>query len=250
MGYVIALAGKGGTGKTTIAALIVRALKGNKAGPVLAIDADPNSNLAEALGLQTGESLGQILDEIASSPDKIPPGMPKERYIEYRLQAAVQEAQGFDVLSMGRPEGPGCYCYVNNVLRGMMKNLVRDYEYVVIDNEAGLEHLSRRMSRYADALLVVSDVSSVGLRSAERISRLCRDLNIEAKKRYLLLNRWQERAKWEEVKNEGLEYLGRVAFDAQINELSISGGSIMQLGDNSRALKMVRQLGEKIWGRN
>ncbi|MFZ2356380.1 MAG: AAA family ATPase [Candidatus Omnitrophota bacterium] len=150
MGYVIAVAGKGGTGKTTIAALLVNLLKEKKIGSVLAVDADPNSNLAEALGLETGQTIGKILDDISSNPDTIPKSMSKDRFIEYQVQSAIQETGGFDCLTMGRPEGPGCYCYVNNVLRNTMLKLIKDYDYIIIDNEAGLEHLSRRTTRICD----------------------------------------------------------------------------------------------------
>lgn len=142
MGYVIAMAGKGGTGKTTIGALIAMIIKEKKLGSVLAVDADPNNNLAEALGMELKETAGEILDKVAAHPGRIPAGMPKERFIEYELQAAISEGDGIDLLTMGRPEGPGCYCYVNNVLRNIVAKLIKEYDYVIIDNEAGLEHLS------------------------------------------------------------------------------------------------------------
>ncbi|MBP7216418.1 MAG: AAA family ATPase, partial [Candidatus Omnitrophica bacterium] len=138
MGYVIALAGKGGTGKTTTAALLIKILKEKKRGSILGIDADPNSNLAEVLGLPDSPTIGTILDTISRNPDSVPANMGKDHYIEYQVQSAVQEADGFDVLTMGRPEGPGCYCYVNNALRAVMQKLIKNYDYIVIDNEAGL----------------------------------------------------------------------------------------------------------------
>jgi CO dehydrogenase maturation factor len=136
MGYTIAVAGKGGTGKTTVAALIVRLLKEKKAGSILAVDADPNHNLGEALGIKTDETIGSIIDEVSRNPEKIPAGMSKDRFIEYRVQTSVAEGEGFDLLSMGRPEGPGCYCYVNNVLRNVAGKLMQDYDYVVIDRKS------------------------------------------------------------------------------------------------------------------
>ena len=216
MGYVIAMAGKGGTGKTTVAALIVRIIKEKKLGSILAVDADPNSNLAEALGLEAKETIGQILDDIAVHPEKIPVGIPKDRFIEYQVQTAIREGDGFDVLTMGRPEGPGCYCYVNNVLRNVMAKLIKDYDYVVIDNEAGLEHLSRRTTRNADALVVVSDATSVGLRAAKRISDLVKELNIKTKKELLIINRYNKEIEKEKIKSLGLNYLGFIPEDAQI----------------------------------
>jgi CO dehydrogenase maturation factor len=247
MGYTIAMAGKGGTGKTTIAALIVRIIKEKKLGSILAIDADPNSNLAEVLGLEAQETIGEILDNISSHPEKIPSGMPKDRFIEYQVQAAIAEGDGFDVLTMGRPEGPGCYCYVNNSLRNIMAKLIQDYDYVVIDNEAGLEHLSRRTSRSADALLVVSDATVVGLRAAQRIRSLVKELNIKTKKNLLLVNRHNSDLEKDKIRDFDLNYLGYIPIDAQIERLSLNGNSIMRLDKDAVSINALRQLGDIIW---
>ena len=250
MGYVIAMAGKGGTGKTTVAALIVRIIKEKKLGSILAVDADPNSNLAEALGLEVKETIGQILDDIAVHPEKIPVGIPKDRFIEYQVQTAIREGDGFDVLTMGRPEGPGCYCYVNNVLRNVMAKLIKDYDYVVIDNEAGLEHLSRRTTRNADALVVVSDATSVGLRAAKRISDLVKELNIKTKKELLIINRYNKDIEKEKIKSLGLNYLGFIPEDAQIEEISLNGSSLLDLKKDTPSLNALLGMGENIWQRN
>lgn len=247
MSYTIAIAGKGGTGKTTLAALLVRLIKEEKLGSLLAVDADPNSNLAEVLGAEAKETIGTILDEIAAHPESVPQGMPKDRFIEYRLQAAIFEADGFDILSMGRPEGPGCYCYVNNVLRGQMAKLIKDYDYIVIDNEAGMEHLSRRTTRKADALVVVSDATAVGLKAAVRISGLAKELKIEAGKKFLLVNKFEQGLKNDQLKAAGLEYLGRVRQDREIAEASLSGESLLGLSSRGVAMTDLRNLGEKIW---
>jgi CO dehydrogenase maturation factor len=247
MGYIIAMAGKGGTGKTTIAALIVRALKEKKMGSVLAIDADPNSNLGELLGVQATDNVGAILDSISTDPDKVPAGMAKERFIQLQVQKAIAEEEGFDLLSMGKPEGPGCYCYVNNVLRGMMAKLIQDYDYIVVDNEAGLEHLSRRTSRLADILIVVSDASSVGLKSAKRISELAKSLKFEVKKSFLLINRFNQAVQKDKVKETGLEYLGSLPLDAQIEELSLQGRSVFDLKSDAQILVALNLLGGQIW---
>ena len=247
MGYVIALAGKGGTGKTTIAALIVRALKEKKMGSILAIDADPNSNLGEVLGVQVQDNVGAILDNIAVDPNKIPVGMTKERFIQHQLQAAIQEEDGFDLLSMGKPEGPGCYCYVNNVLRGLMTKLIKDYDYIVVDNEAGLEHLSRRTSRLADILIVVSDASSVGLKSAKRIMELVISLKFEVKKSFLLINRFNQDIQKDKIKETGLEHLGNLPQDAQIEGLSLLGKSVFDLKSDAQVLTVLNSLGGQIW---
>lgn len=250
MGYIIAMAGKGGTGKTTIASLIIRNIKEKKIGSLLAIDADPNSNLGEVLGLKPGRNIGVILDDISANPDMVPAGMTKERFIGYQVQSAIQEEDGFDILSMGKPEGPGCYCYVNNVLRAVMAKLIKDYDYIVIDNEAGLEHLSRRTSRLADILIVVSDATRVGLKSAQRINDLALQLKFEVKKRYILINRFNQQMKNETIKETGLEYLGSLPQDALIEELSLNGGSVFSLKKDAPILTALDCLGEKIWKHN
>ncbi|MFH0918130.1 MAG: AAA family ATPase [Candidatus Omnitrophota bacterium] len=247
MGYIIALAGKGGTGKTTIAALIVRALKEKRMGSILAIDADPNSNLGEVLGAPQGDNVGAILDNLSGDPHKIPAGMAKERFIQLQVQEAIQEEDGFDLLSMGKPEGPGCYCYVNNVLRGLMAKLIKDYDYIVVDNEAGLEHLSRRTSRLADLLIVVSDASSVGLKSAKRIIELAGSLKFEVKKSFLLINRFHQDIQNDKIKATGLEHLGNLPQDGQIEQLSLLGKSVFDLKPDAPILAALNLLGDKIW---
>lgn len=240
MAKVIAMAGKGGTGKTTIAALIVRLIKEKKLGSVLAIDADPNSNLGEILGVASGENIGKILDDISVNPDKIPSAMTKDRFIQHQVQSAIQEEEGFDLLSMGKPEGPGCYCYVNNVLRGIMTKLINDYDYIVIDNEAGLEHLSRRTTRFADLLITVSDATVVGLKSAKRIMDLAKELKFDVKESFLLINRF----------NNKTADLGGLPTDPEIEKLSLEGKSIFNLKSNSLMFTALNSLGEKIWKRN
>lgn len=250
MAKVIAMAGKGGTGKTTIAALLVRLIIEKKLGSVLAIDADPNSNLGEVLGVRPGENIGKILDNIASHPDKIPAQMTKDRFIQHQVQSAIQEEEGFDLLSMGKPEGPGCYCYINNVLRGVMVKLINDYDYIIIDNEAGLEHLSRRTSRYADMLIAVSDASKIGLKSAKRIVELVKDLKFEIKKSFLLINRTDKNIERTQLEEINLDYLGSLPMDPQIEELSLAGKSIFELKSDSCMFKALNSLGEKIWKHN
>ena len=250
MGYVIALAGKGGTGKTTIAALIIRNIKENNLGSILAIDADPNSNLGQTLGVEDRSSVGTILDDISANPDKIPAGTPKERFIQYEIQSAICEGDGFDILNMGKTEGPGCYCYVNNCLRGIMSQLIKDYDYIVIDNEAGLEHLSRRTTRCVDSLVIVSDASNVGLKSAQRINTLVKQLKFEVKKSNLLINRFNKNVDNEKIKETNLEYLGNLPFDSKLEELSLTNQSIFDLKLDAPILKIFNALGEKIWLHN
>ncbi|MDD5254910.1 MAG: AAA family ATPase [Candidatus Omnitrophica bacterium] len=246
MSYVIALAGKGGTGKTTIASLLVRALVRRNEGPVLAIDADPNSNLAESLGAEAGDTIGSILDEVCAHPDEVPAGMTKDRFIEYRIHHAIREEEGFDVLTMGKPEGPGCDCYVNNILRNLMISLIKDYRYVIIDNEAGLEHLSRRTTRSADTLLVVSDASIVGLKAARRIAALVQELKIKVKHKLLLVNRLEGAFEKQKAADLGLEFIGSIPSDNNITQLSLNGGALLGLGDDTLSVQAVKALEERI----
>lgn len=247
MGKIIAIAGKGGTGKTTTAALIIRLIKEKRLGSILAIDADPNSNLGETLGAKSIENIGKILDEISAHPDQIPQGMTKERFIQHQLQLAVQEEDGFDMISMGKPEGPGCYCYVNNILRGLITNLLNNYDYIIIDNEAGLEHLSRRTTRCADLLIVVSDATCVGLKSAQRIIELVRQLKFQVKKSFLLINRFHKNIDAQLVKETGLELLGELPADTDLEKISLKGSSIFALNPAAQILKNFNLFGEKIW---
>jgi CO dehydrogenase maturation factor len=246
MGYTIAIAGKGGIGKSTIASLIIRLIKEKKLGSILGVDADPNSNLGEFLGMKPARSIGEVLDEISSHKDKIPAGMTKDRYIEYEVQTVIEEGDGVDVLAMGRPEGPGCYCYVNNILRNIVGKLIKDYDFVVIDNEAGLEHLSRKTTSSADVLLVVSDASPAGLRAAKRISDLTLELKIKTKKRFLLINRSAKEISEDKLEGIALDYLGRLPDDREIEKLSVNGDPLWGLGKGSPSYSALNKLMEKI----
>ena len=248
MGYTIAVCGKGGTGKTTIASLIISWLAKNKKGKILAVDADPNSNLASNFGFQAKANIGEIVDELAKDPSKLPQGMSKQEYIDYKIQTELLESDGFDILVMGRPEGPGCYCYVNNVLRGTIKKLSDSYDYIIIDNEAGLEHFSRRTTRKADSVIIVSDSSVVGLRSAKRINDLLGELGINVSNKFLLLNRSENNHKVEDrIANLDIKYLDSVPVDSQIQEISINGEPITNLKNGSEALKSIERICRKIW---
>lgn len=230
MAYVIATAGKGGTGKTTIAALLISYLTKNKKGSVLAVDADPNSNLNQALGVELKGTVIDILDKMAAKKDAgLPSGMTKEQFIEYEIQAALTEAEGFDLLAMGRPEGPGCYCYANNVLRGIINKLSAAYDYVVIDNEAGMEHLSRRIAGKIDTLFVISDFSRVGVRSAKRISVLAGEMELKVGSEYLIVNMAAGdigKLK-DEIEKSGLRLAGTIPFDERIEECSLADKPVM-----------------------
>ena len=191
MTKTIAVAGKGGTGKTTVAALLIRYLVDNKKGSVLAIDADPSTNLNLALGVPLEETVGDIREETLQEVQggSSLSGMSKPDYLELRVNQAIVEEKGFDLLAMGRPEGPGCYCAANNMLRVCVDHLSKSYDYVVIDNEAGLEHLSRRTTRDVDLLLIVSDPTTRGLIAAARVAELIKELHTHAGQVRLVVNR-------------------------------------------------------------
>lgn len=185
----IAISGKGGTGKSTLSALIIRWIKDNKSQSILAVDADSNVNLNDLLGISIDETIGGIREEMRKSPVQIPGGMTKQAFLEYKIHTSLVETPDFDLIAMGRPEGPGCYCYANNLLRDILKTLSDNYQFVIIDNEAGMEHLSRRTTQKIDFLLIVSDLSARGIRAAGRINRLLDELDTRVGGRHLLLNR-------------------------------------------------------------
>lgn len=191
MTKTIAVAGKGGTGKTTVAAMIIRYLMEKKLGTILAIDADPSSNLNLALGLPLYDTVGDIREEALTKikGGTFTPGMSKQDYLDYEVQNALVESAGVDLLAMGRPEGPHCYCAANNILRLCIDNIGNAYDFVVIDNEAGLEHLSRQTTRHIDLLVIVADPTVKGLTAAGRVSDLVDELKTEVGRVVLIVNR-------------------------------------------------------------
>ncbi|MFH1046184.1 MAG: AAA family ATPase [Candidatus Omnitrophota bacterium] len=247
MSYTVAVCGKGGTGKTTFTALFIQQLlKAHQDKSVLAVDADPNANLDQALGVRSEESIVGIVDEISKNPSTIPSGTTKDRYLQYRLQEAVVEGKGFDLLVMGRPEGPGCYCFVNNLLRTLIDKLSKGYDYLVIDNEAGMEHLSRRTTRKIDTLFVVSDYSIVGLRSAQRILELVKELDIQVKQKRLVINRAPENAGAlkKEIEKIAIPLAGVIPHDEQVMAISVKNADLSALSEKSKAAQAVRKIYE------
>jgi CO dehydrogenase maturation factor len=243
MSKIIAVAGKGGTGKTTIAALVIRALKEKKEGSILAIDADPNNNLGQALGAGAVSTIVEIIDDISQNPDQIPPGVTKDRFINLRVQESLNEEEGYDLLTMGRPEGPGCYCFANNMLRELITKLMKSYSYIVIDNEAGMEHLSRRLVRKIDSLFVVSDSSLVGVRSAARISQLTNELKITVKEKTLIINKskGKEPLIEEETKNAGFKERINLPFTEEVEEAATEGKTVLQLNESNALLAAIKE---------
>jgi CO dehydrogenase maturation factor len=249
MGKVIAMAGKGGTGKTTLSALIIRYLRLNGHGPILAVDADPNANLADALGLRVTKSVGGSREDFFESKMKLSPGMSKETYLEMKLHEALVESQGLDLLVMGRPEGPGCYCYANNILRRHVDLLAKNYPFVVMDNEAGMEHLSRRTTQGVDHLLFLSDYSIKGIRTVGKIRELISELKLAVKQKHLVVDRAPEEFApgfAEEVRKQGLELLGTVPVDNLILEYDLQGKSLLDLPEEAPAVRVVAGMMEKM----
>jgi CO dehydrogenase maturation factor len=183
---VIALAGKGGVGKSTIAAQLIRMLSGD--GIVLAIDADPNSNLPEKLGMGTEGTIGALRNDLVGDPDMIPKGMSKHEFVYQSVRRLICESDKVDLLVMGRPEGPGCYCFTNNVLKECFSDLIPKYDFTVIDNEAGMEHLSRKVIPSADVLVLVSDPTVIGIRTASRLMSLTEEVGMDVKRTVLVIN--------------------------------------------------------------
>ncbi len=236
MSKVIALAGKGGVGKTTVAALFLRQLSKNGVSPVLAVDADPNSNLGETLGIDVEKSVGDIREEFMKDPQGIPSGMDKSVYIEMLMNQILIERKDFDLLVMGRQEGQGCYCMVNNILNRFMEELEKNYKYLIVDNEAGMEHLSRRTSGRVDMLVLVTDYALRGLRAVKRINDMLGDLKLDVKNKGLVVNRAPEKLNQkflDEAAQTGLPVLCTLPEDDTLMEFDMDRRSLVDLPDES-----------------
>ncbi|MHB0869101.1 MAG: ATP-binding protein [Chloroflexota bacterium] len=245
MTITIAMAGKGGTGKTTLAAMILKYLRRRGGGAVLAIDADPSANLNDAVGVELEATIGDVREETAAKvgAGAMPPGMAKRDYLEYRINEALVEGQGLDLIAMGRPEGAGCYCAANHVLRECVDRIAGSYRYVVIDNEAGLEHLSRRTTRDVDYLLVVSDPTVRGLVAAGRIAGLVEELRTRVGKVCLVVNRVQGQLNpelVEEIHKQRLDLAGTVPADPRVAAFDGEGRPLIQLPEDSAVYLAVR----------
>lgn len=256
MTTTIALAGKGGTGKTTISALLVRYLVEERGGSILAIDADPATNLNMVLGMEMEQTVGAIredmLDQVQSSgalAGSMPGGMSKQEYLDYEVQMAIEEGDQVDLLVMGRPEGPGCYCAANQMLRVIVDRIGKQYDYVVIDNEAGMEHLSRRTTRDVDVLLLVTDPTQRGLVTAKHMADMVPELKIGVGRVYLVVNRLRgempaplARA----IEETGLELLNTIPDDLEMAEFEFSGRPLVELPVEAAVYQAVRETAQKI----
>ncbi len=246
----IAIAGKGGIGKTTLSAMLVRSMREKGVRPVLAVDADPNSNLAEALGIERGRMLAEIREQGSSTEGSPASGVGRVRAIEDEVQRAIAEAEGFDLITMGYGEGPRCYCYVNNLLRKSLDTIARGYEGLIVDNEAGMEHLSRRTTNNVDCLILVANPTLPSIRAAKRILELSRGLPVNIGRRVLLLNRVGPGAMEEQVKSEldglDVERLADVPQDDEVERAGALEQDVFSLSAENAALAAVGGAVEKL----
>jgi CO dehydrogenase maturation factor len=247
MSFTIAVSGKGGTGKTTFAGMIIRYLLEKGRGPVLAVDADANANLNEVLGIEVKSTIGEMRERM-KEPDEVPVGMTKDVWFEYKVQEALTEAKGFDLLVMGRPEGAGCYCAANTLARKYIDMLTENYPYVVIDNEAGMEHFSRLTTRDVDLLFVLSDSSRRGIMTAARIRDLVKELKLNIKKDLLVLNRMEgplQQDTAEEIKKNRLDLAGIIPSDEEINRFDRNGTPTFRLPSSVPSVQAAWHIFEK-----
>ncbi|MCP4624739.1 MAG: AAA family ATPase [bacterium] len=247
MPFSIALAGKGGSGKTTMAGLLIKYLVKKSKTPILAVDADCNANLNEVLGLEVKDTIGNAREEMKKGV--VPGSMTKDIFMEMKLEEAMVEAPGYDLIVMGQPEGAGCYCAANTLLAGFMERLAGNYPFMVLDNEAGMEHISRLTTKDVDILLIVTDTSRRGLQAALRIDELARSLNIGVGKSYVIINQVKnslsEKA-LEMIEAGGLELAGTVPDDDTIYEYDFNGQATIEMPEESPSVRAAFEIFEKI----
>ena len=245
---VIAVSGKGGVGKTSITALMIKLLSETSSGrSILAIDANPDSNLPNVLGISVDKTVGMVTDELKKSIEKaeIPLGMTKEDILESRVFEILKETPDFDLLVMGRGEGEGCYCPVNALLTRIIDTLSKNYDLTIMDMEAGLEHLSRRTDRDVDIMFIVTDPSSMGLQTAKRIKELAKEVQIQFKKIYLIANRVKpemESKIREDAMKIGVEFAGIVPYDDNVFYYNVEGKPLTSLPNDSPSVASVKKI--------
>lgn len=254
MAFTIAVAGKGGVGKTSFCALLIRWLIANKKTPVLAVDADPNSNLSEALGLELqGDTVSDIVAK-TKGLGLIPLNMSQDEFISYELDSSLTETDHFDLIAMGNPDGPGCYCFPNNVMKKHLSKLSENYKTIVMDNEAGMEHISRgTTTENVDALFILSDISQRSVRSAGRVYTLTKELKTPIRNTFLVITRGSEDGitpLTAEIEKIGIGVAGVVPSDPQITEFELAGRPLYELPDNVPSVIAVEKiLNESIGGK-
>ncbi len=245
MSFNIAVAGKGGSGKTSVASLVIRYLIKNGSGPILAIDADPNANLGESLGLKVEQTVGLVLDIFQKDKINIPPGMNKQNYLDYKLNDIIVESKGLDLVTMGRGEGLECYCSPNLILKKFVDSLAENYAYTVMDNEAGMEHLSRRTTQNVDGLFIISDHSVKGIRTVARIRDLVSELKLVVKRQMVIINFAPTKLDplvTEELNRLGIDSIATIPLDEEVYEYDLKLKSLLDLPDTSKAVRAVNDL--------
>jgi CO dehydrogenase maturation factor len=227
------------------------------------VDADANANLHEALGVEIGETIGHLREKALESIKDLPVGVTKDQYIEYKIHETLVEGKGFDLMTMGRPEGPGCYCYANHLIRKYSETIGLGYPFVVMDNEAGLEHLSRRTTNDVDFLLITSDPTQRGLRTVKRILDICEELKLQIKNKGLVLNRTPIETTdnkgnshhashagiedlMDTIESLGVEWLGNIPYDPKIEEFDLHGKPLIELPLDSGAFVAVKKMMGKL----
>ncbi len=246
--HTIAVAGKGGVGKTTTCGMIIDYLCNKKDGPVLVVDADANANLNEVLGVEVETSLGEIREEMARAELKgtIPSGMTKADYADFKFSSAIIEEDDFDMLVMGRTQGKGCYCYVNGVLKTQVDKYAKNYSYIVMDNEAGLEHVARGTLPKVDTMLLISDCSRRGIQAAARVAEIVAEMELNPAQMGLIVNRAPEGklddGVMEEIEKHGLKLLGVLPQDDGVYRCDCDGEPSAKLPETNPVKAAVKQV--------
>jgi len=249
MAIRIAVAGKGGTGKTTLTGMIIRYLVEKKLGSVLAVDADSNSNLHEVLGIEVNETIGNARELMKTD---VPAGMPKESFIEYKVQEAVNEGEGFDLLVMGTPEGQGCYCAANTLCKKYIDVLMDNYDYIVIDNEAGMEHMSRLLTKDLEYFFIISDPSRRGIATIKRIQDLAKTLKLNIDNMIVIINRVRgnvDESTKKYLEENNIKVDAFIEEDENIAKYDMEGKPTYQIPENSASLKKMFNLLDKIFSK-
>ena len=249
MSFSIAVAGKGGSGKTTVSALIIRYLIKSGMKPILAVDADPNANLGESLGISVDDTVGSMLDRFQKEKIDIPSGMTKEAYLEFQLNRLLVEKPGLDLITMGRGEGRDCYCYPNLILRKFIDRLSGNYACMIMDNEAGMEHLSRGTTENIDELLIVTNHSIKGVRTLARIKELVAELNLNVRRQSIIINMVPGQTEPQvssEMDKMGLQPDALIPQDEDIYQADLKQTSLLDLPDSNKAVEAIKKLMLKI----
>jgi|LGVE01.1.fsa_nt_gb CO dehydrogenase maturation factor len=253
MAFNIAIAGKGGVGKTSLTGMIIEYLVSEGLGPILAVDADANANLNEVLGQEVDLSIGQIKEEVNHAEMDgvpLPSGVTKNDFLQLRLNQAVAEGDGYDLLVMGRSQGAGCYCYVNGILKTQVEMLAKNYQYIIVDNEAGMEHISRGTLGKIDMLILISDCSRRGIQAVGRIKELVSELKLKVPVIKLIVNRAPNgilnEGTAEEIEKQGLDLIGVVPLDQNIFEYDAYGKPLIEMPAETASKIALREIVDKL----